>query len=107
MTARLPVLLAVAVLSSSACRKRATPEECRAMSDHYLDLAVDETRRAAGVSPAESAAVREIERGLKRAEPSFRAVQDRCGEVTRAEVSCAMDSKSTQLWEGCLVDGGR
>jgi hypothetical protein len=105
--APLAAALAAALVSLAGCRKHASPEDCHAMTEHYLDLAVEETRTAAGVSPAESAAVREIELGLKRAEPSFRAVQDRCGEVTRAEVSCAMDSSSTKTWEGCLADGGR
>ncbi len=77
------------------------------MAEHYVDLAVHEAPGAAGLSPTQAAAVREVELGLKRAEPSFRAVQDRCGEVTRAEVSCAMDSTSTRAWEGCLPDAGR
>jgi hypothetical protein len=77
------------------------------MSEHYVDLAVREAPGAAGLSPSQVAAVREVERGLKRAEPAFRVVQDRCGEVTRAEVSCAVDSTTTKAWEGCLGDAGR
>ena len=89
------------------CHGHASPDDCRAMSEHYVDLAVGEAPGAASMSPAQVAAVREIERGLKRAEPSFRAVEDRCGEVTRAEVSCAVDSASTKAWEACLPDAGR
>jgi hypothetical protein len=77
------------------------------MTEHYVDLAAREAPGAAAMSPAQLAAVREIERGLKRAEPSFRAVEDHCSTVTRAEVSCAIDSSSTKDWEGCLPDGGR
>jgi hypothetical protein len=100
--------LAFAVLSSLvACRGRASPEDCRAMTEHYVDLAVREAPSAARLSPAQKEAVREVERGLKRAEPSFRGVEDDCGHVTRAEVSCANDSTTTAAWEGCLRDAGR
>lgn len=85
-----------------ACRSHATPDDCKAMEDHYLDLAVKETPGAAGMSAAQQAAVRDVERGLKRAEPSFRAVDDHCDAVTRAEVSCATGAESTKEWEGCV-----
>ena len=55
-----------------ACRGHATPEDCRAMTEHYLDLAVKETPAAAAMSPAQTAAVRDVERGLKRAVPVYR-----------------------------------
>jgi hypothetical protein len=54
------------------------------------------------MSSAEAAAVRDVERGLKRAEPSYRAVQDHCDAVTRAEVSCALDAPTTRAWEACV-----
>ncbi len=100
-------LALVAVALATACRGHASPEDCRAMSEHYVDLAVREAPGAANLSPTQAAAVREVELGLKRAEPAFRAVQDRCDQVTRAEVSCAADSTSTKAWEGCLGDAGR
>ena len=108
----LPVLgtglrLGVWLVSAVACRGRASPADCRAMTEHYVDLAAHEAPGAAGMSPAQTAAVREVERGLKRPEPSFRTVQDDCNKVTRAEVSCALDSATTKAWEGCLRDGGR
>jgi hypothetical protein len=99
--------LVAGVRLATACHGHASAEDCRAMSEHYVDLAVREAPGAAGLSPSQAAAVREVERGLKRAEPAFRVVQDRCGEVTRAEVSCAADSTSTKAWEGCLGDAGQ
>lgn len=72
------------------------------MTEHYLDLAVKESPGAAAMSSAQAAAVRDVERGLKRAEPSYRAVQDHCEAVTRTEVSCALDAKTTRAWEGCV-----
>jgi hypothetical protein len=99
--------LAAAALLATACRGHASRDDCRAMSEHYLDLAVREAPGSANLSPTQAAAVRDVELGLKRAEPAFRAVQDRCDQVTRAEVSCAADSTSTKAWEGCLGDAGR
>jgi hypothetical protein len=99
--------IAALALLGVGCRRHASPDDCRAMADHYVELAAEETPRAAGLSPAQLAAVREVERGLKRAEPSYRRVEDHCAEVTRAEVSCATDSTSTEAWEGCLGNGGQ
>jgi hypothetical protein len=101
------VPLAPLALLESACRSRATPEECRAMTEHYLDLAVREAPGGARLTSPQASAVREVERGLKRAEPAFRAVQDRCADVTRAEVSCGTDAPSTRDWEACFKDAGR
>jgi hypothetical protein len=84
------------------CRGHASPEDCKEMEGHYLDLAVNETPGAAGMSSAQVAAVREVERGLKRAEPSFRTVDDHCDAVTRGQVSCAMGATSTKDWEACV-----
>ena len=90
-----------------ACHGHASPEDCRAMAEHYVDLAVHEAPGGGELSPTQAAAVRDVELGLKRAVPAFRAVQDRCAQVTRAEVSCAVDSTTTRAWEGCLGDAGR
>jgi hypothetical protein len=84
------------------CRSHAAPEDCAAMTEHYLDLAVRESPGGAGMSATQAAAVRDVERGVKRAVPSFRAVQDHCDAVTRAEVSCAKDAASTRAWEACV-----
>ncbi len=72
------------------------------MEDRYLDLAVRESPGAAAMSPAQVAAVKDVERGLKRAEPAFRTVDDHCPAVTRAEVSCAIDAPDTRAWEACV-----
>jgi hypothetical protein len=95
-------LVGFAALAFVACRGHASPGDCKEMEDHYLDLAVKETPGAAGMSSAQVAAVREVERGLKRAEPSFRTVDDHCDTVTRAEVSCATGAKSSKEWEACV-----
>ena len=90
------------LLALVGCHGRASPEDCKAMTAHYLDLAVKETPQAATMSPAQAAAVRDVEQGLKRAVPGYRFVQDHCEAVTRAETSCALDADSTRAWEGCV-----
>jgi hypothetical protein len=80
----------------------ATPEDCARMTDHYVDLAAAETPGAATMSAAQVAAVREVERGLKRAEPTYRRVQDRCDSVTRSEARCALRASTTAEWEACV-----
>jgi hypothetical protein len=95
------VLVAVAP-ALAACRGHASPEECRAMTEHYLDLAVAESPGAATMNAPQKQAVRDVERGLKRAEPSFRRVEDACTQVTRSEASCALDAPTTRAWETCL-----
>lgn len=104
---RLAALASLAALALgpallAACRGHASKEACKEAADHYLDLAVAESPGAASLSSAQTAAVRDVERGLKRAEPGFRAVEDHCEAVTRAEVSCASDAKTTKEWEACM-----
>jgi hypothetical protein len=93
---------ALVLLGAAGCRGHASPEDCKEMEDHYLDLVVKETPGVATMSSAQASAVREVERGLKRAEPSFRDVEDHCGAVTRAEVSCATGAGTSKEWEACV-----
>ncbi len=74
------------------------------MLDHYVDLAAAETPGAAKMSAAQADAVREVERGLKRVEPSYRRVQDRCESVPRAQARCALGASTSAEWEACLRD---
>jgi hypothetical protein len=97
--ARAVVLTGLAFLG---CRGHASPDDCHDMKEHYLDLSAEETPSAAALSSAQAAAVRDVERGLKRAEPSYREVDDRCSDVTRSEVSCAKGADSTKAWEACI-----
>jgi hypothetical protein len=107
-----PLLLVLAALAAGAgaigCRGRASPDECRTALDHYLDLAVRESPGGRKLSPAEAAAVRDVEQGLKRAEPSYRRVQDHCEMVDRGDARCAGRAETTSAWEACLRprDGG-
>ncbi len=87
------------------CRGRASPEDCAALLERYVDLAVRESPGGSKLSPAQAAAVRDVERGLKRAEPSYRLVDDHCEAIPRAEVSCAMGAETTRAWEACVHPG--
>ncbi len=89
----------------AGCRGQASAEQCAAMKERYLDLAVGEAPNAGTLSPAQRAAVREVERGLKRAAPSYRLVDDHCEAIPRAEVSCAMGAETTRAWEACVHPG--
>ncbi len=84
------------------CRGHPSPDECRATIDHYLDLALRETPGSASLSSGQAAAVRDVQRGLKRAEPSYRRVEDECPSLTGAEVSCALGATTTRAWESCV-----
>jgi hypothetical protein len=101
--ARAAPLLPLALLC--ACRTHATAQECRAMTDRYLDLALKEVPGSSALSPPQAAAVREVQRGLKRAEPSYRRVEDDCASITPAEVTCAGGATSTGAWESCVHSG--
>jgi hypothetical protein len=104
---RLPSIAALAALSAVsvgpvACGGHASPDDCTRMVDNYIDLAVGEAPGALKMTAGQAAAVREVERGLKRAEPSYRRVQDHCDSVTRSEARCALGASTTAAWEACL-----
>jgi len=101
------VAFAAVAGATTSCRGKATGQECVAVADRYVDLAVREAPGAAAMTPAQVAAVRDVERGLKRAEPAFRRVQDHCQDVAKAETACALDAKTTKDWEACFAAGDR
>lgn len=72
------------------------------MAEHYLDLAVQESVGGAAVSPAQVAAIRQVEDGIKHAEPGYRLVLDRCRDVDRGTVACALHATTAVDWETCL-----
>ena len=92
----------VLAIALAACRGHASEEYCRAMTEHYLDLALKETPGSSSLSPPQAAAVRDVQRGLKRAVPAYRRVEDHCTLLTRSQVSCTNDASSTAAWESCV-----
>ncbi len=102
---RSTLLVPSLILALGACQGHASAEECRAMTERYLDLALREAPGAPSLSPAQAAAVRDVQRGLKRAEPSYRRVEDDCASLTLGEVRCALDAKTAAAWESCVHSG--
>jgi hypothetical protein len=90
-------------LALTGCWGHASTDDCASMIDHYVDLAVRESPGGAKMAPGQVAAVREVEKGLKRAEPSYRRVEDHCTLVKRSEVRCALGATTTAEWEACLA----
>jgi hypothetical protein len=95
-------LVGVLAIALAACHGHASEEDCHAMTEHYLDLALKETPGSSTLSAPQAAAVRDVQRGLKRAVPAYRRVEDHCALLTRAQVSCAADATSTAAWESCV-----
>jgi hypothetical protein len=102
LLALVPTAAAWLGATTAGCGGHATPEDCAKLCDHYVDLAVAESPGGAKLPAAQAAAIRDVERGLKRAEPTYRRVQDRCDSVTRSEVRCARGASTTAEWEACL-----
>jgi hypothetical protein len=98
------VAIAVGIVAAAtACRGRASREECDQMMDHYVDLVIKEDATLASLPPESRAAAREVKRELKRGEPSYRKVAEHCEtDVTRAEASCAIDAPTSSSWENCI-----
>lgn len=84
------------------CGRTASPQDCREMAEHYLDLAVQESVGNTVMSSSQRAAIRRVEDGIKHAEPTYRMVLERCAEVDRTAASCALHATTTPAWESCL-----
>jgi hypothetical protein len=101
---RAAIVALVAIACLVACRGRPAREDCDAAMDHYVDLAIAEDPGLAKLKGAELKAARDMKRELRLGQPAFRKVHDRCvTEVTKSELSCAEDAKSTQEWEACVA----
>lgn len=100
---RLGVLSLIATFGSVAgCDRTTSADDCRAAAEHYLDLAVQENVGTSAMSPAQLAAIRQVEDAIKHAEPGYRDILERCGEMDRAAVSCALRATTANAWETCL-----
>jgi hypothetical protein len=92
------------VLAIASCRGKATREDCDRMIEHYLDMVMREDPSLASLPPESMKAAREVKRELRRGDPHYRKVAERCeAEVTRSEVSCGVDAKTTSDWEACIA----
>jgi hypothetical protein len=102
---RTVLVLAVAVAASAAGCKRgkATPAECAAMIDRYVDMTIASDPQLAALPPAQADVARQMKREVKKGEKSYRQVEEQCErEVTRGELDCAMKAPTPNDWEACI-----
>lgn len=88
---------AAALLGASACKKKASKNQCDELLDRYAALRVAEQHPDAGSDSLK--AERERELGEARGDESFK----RCTtEVTEDTLACAMAAPTAELIERCL-----
>ena len=109
-SARRSILATVAVgavgsgIIVNACRDgHVSASDCTAMLNRYIDMTIASDPAIAKLPEASARVAREMKAAVKRAEKSYRRVQDQCEtEVTRHEYRCAMGAHSPNEWEACI-----
>jgi hypothetical protein len=81
---------------------KVSPDDCTKMVEHYLDLVMAEDPSVKGLPPQQVHTVREVKGEVRRGDPSYRRVYERCDSVTRSEYRCAMGADTSRAWEECL-----
>jgi len=95
-----PFALPVAAV---ACNGKATREECTQMLDKYLDITIAADPELASLPPAEANAAREMKKALRKGEPSYRRVEQKCeAEISKKEYRCAMKALNPDTWQACI-----
>jgi len=98
-----PCVLAMVALGTAGCRSKATPAECSAMLERYVDMSIAADPELRKYGAAQADAIREVKRAVKQGEPRYRKVQEQCErEVRRGEYDCAMSAKTPNDWEACI-----
>jgi hypothetical protein len=96
----LPIALALALLG---CHRKVDPSDCTRMLDRYIDMVIDSDPASKNLSPPQAAAVRDMKKAVKKAEPTYARVEVQCRtEVSRSEYDCAMAAKTPDEWEACI-----
>jgi hypothetical protein len=91
------VLGAIATLLASACGRHATPEECSALLDRYVELLVRQQDPKA--PDTEIAMQKERTRAKAQTEPAFASCPQ---EVPAKSAHCAMSAVNVDEFEKCL-----
>ncbi len=95
--------LAFALLSSVACRRKATREQCTEMLDKYIDMTLASDPGMAGLSPEEARAAREMKKALHKTVLSYARVEAQCeSEISKSEYRCAMKAPTPETWQACI-----
>jgi len=97
MKARLARLCQLLAASALACVRHATPEECSALLDRYVELLVRE--RDPAVSDLDLSSKKELAREKAAHDEAFAACPK---EVGAREMRCAMAAPNVDEFEKCL-----
>ena len=102
---RIVVVLGAAALlgSSTACARRATPEEGERILDRYVDFTIDGDAELKRIPDETRGAAREVKKQEKRASPEYARSRAQClREVTASQVQCALKAGNSNEWEACV-----
>jgi hypothetical protein len=92
-----------ALAVSFAWSSKATPAECTAMLDRYIDMTVAGEPSLAELPETEARAARDTEKAERKSDPRYAHVHEQCeAEVTQREVRCAMKAPSPETWQACI-----
>lgn len=73
------------------------------MLDKYLDMSIAADPSLADLPPAEARAAREMKKALRKGEPVYRRVEDKCqAEISKREYRCAMKAQNPDVWQACI-----
>lgn len=92
-----------AVLAGCPKRAAATPTECDALYERFLDLKLASDPRAKSMTDEERAAARNALRQAVGADSDVQQVTRQCEtEVTREEYECAIKATTPVAWNECI-----
>lgn len=104
MSARIVSLALLCALGAVACNRKATREECNQMLERYVDMTI-EPNEGQNLTPAQIAAIRDMKKAIRKAEPHYGKVMNRCErELSRRQYDCAMKAGNANEWEACVQD---
>jgi hypothetical protein len=95
--------LAFFLTAICGCSKKATPAECDAMLDRYLDLSMAPNPELSRMPPQQVESVISANKAERRNESWYVQARARCAaEVSRGELECAMNAPTANDWEACI-----
>jgi hypothetical protein len=93
----------IALALVGGCHRKVDASGCTRMLDRYIDMVIDSDPASKSLSPPQAAAVRDMKKAVKKAEPTYARVEQQCrAEVSRSEYDCAMAAKTPDEWEACI-----
>jgi hypothetical protein len=97
------IALAMLLTAVCGCSKKATPSDCEAMLDRYLDLSMAPSPELERMPPQQVESVVSAQKNQRRSQTWFVQARARCeAEVSRAELECALKAPTANDWEACI-----